>query len=73
MFEKFYTVDGSNRTARRGVGLGLTFSRLVVEAHGGEIGVESPYRCSDGREEGGCCFRFRIPAPPGEGRDEGDE
>jgi PAS domain S-box-containing protein len=73
VFEKFYTADGSNRTARRGVGLGLTFSRLVVEAHGGEIGVESPYRQGDDGEVGGCRFRLRIPVPRQKEREERDE
>jgi PAS domain S-box-containing protein len=61
VFEKFYTSGSRNGAERRGVGLGLTFSRLVVEAHGGCIWVESPYKKSDGREAQGCRFRFRIP------------
>lgn len=73
VFEKFYTAEGSSRSVRRGVGLGLTFCRLVVEAHGGEIGVESPYRGSDGREVEGCCFRFRIPVMGGREREGCDE
>ena len=39
IFEKFGQVaDGKNR---QGTGLGLTFCKLAVEAHGGHIGVES--------------------------------
>ena len=39
IFEKFGQVeDGTNRL---GTGLGLTFCKLAVEAHGGRIGVES--------------------------------
>ncbi len=64
VFEKFYTADGRRRAERRGVGLGLTFSRMVVEAHGGKIWVESPYADRCGMVVNGCSFRFRIPAPP---------
>ena len=39
IFEKFGQVeDGKNRL---GTGLGLTFCKLAIEAHGGHIGVES--------------------------------
>lgn len=64
VFEKFYTSDRRSRAERRGVGLGLTFSKMAVEAHGGNIWVESPYVDRCGREVSGCSFRFRIPAPP---------
>ena len=63
VFEKFYTVDNHDRGKRRGVGLGLTFSKMVVEAHGGSICVESPYADHCGHEINGCRFRFRIPVP----------
>lgn len=76
IFEKFYTSGPRNGMERRGVGLGLTFSRLTVEAHGGCIWVESPYR-KGGREVPGCRFRFWIPVagaeagkPAAEARDE---
>jgi signal transduction histidine kinase len=39
LFERFYRVPSSNTT--RGTGLGLYISRKIIEAHGGEIGVES--------------------------------
>ena len=39
IFEKFGQVE--NRTNRLGTGLGLTFCKMAVEAHGGHIGVES--------------------------------
>jgi len=39
IFEKFGQVE--NRDHRLGTGLGLTFCKMAVEAHGGRIGVES--------------------------------
>ena len=39
VFEKFGQVDKQAR--RHSTGLGLTFCKLAVQAHGGEIGVES--------------------------------
>jgi signal transduction histidine kinase len=39
IFDKFAQAD--NDASRRGTGLGLTFCRLAVEAHGGKIWVES--------------------------------
>lgn len=39
IFEKFTQVKG-RQGARRGAGLGLTFCRMAVEAHGGEVWVE---------------------------------
>jgi NtrC-family two-component system sensor histidine kinase KinB len=38
IFEKFYRVPGGTS---EGAGLGLAIAREIVEAHGGEIGVES--------------------------------
>lgn len=58
VFEKF--VSGPSAARRpRGTGLGLFIARSIVEAHGGEIWVES--------EEGaGSTFRFSLPVafPP---------
>ena len=52
IFRKF---EGVNRPGGRGSsGLGLTFCKLAVEAHGGRIWVESP-------ESGGVAFHFVIP------------
>jgi signal transduction histidine kinase/transcriptional regulator with GAF, ATPase, and Fis domain len=56
IFERFYQVPG--RSGRwRGSGLGLTFCRLAIEAHGGRIWVESP-----SESEGGSIFIFTLPA-----------
>ncbi len=54
LFDQFVQVDGRKKV-RRGVGLGLTFCRLVVEAHDGRIWIED-------REGGGSAFVFTMPA-----------
>lgn len=54
IFEKFGRVSGS-KTSAHSVGLGLTFCKLAVEAHGGRIGVES-------RVGEGATFWFVLPS-----------
>jgi two-component system sensor histidine kinase KdpD len=57
IFDKF--VRGGQELSTRGVGLGLAIAKAIVEAHGGQIGVEA----ADG---GGACFTIKLPAgnPP---------
>lgn len=54
IFEKFFQVEKKNDGRVYSTGLGLTFCRMAVEAHGGTIGVES-----DGQN--GSCFILELP------------
>ncbi len=57
IFERFYRVDKSRTRATGGSGLGLTIAKRLVEAHGGEIKVQS--------EVGkGSRFSFTVPISP---------
>jgi signal transduction histidine kinase len=51
IFVKFFQMPGSRR--QRGTGLGLPFSRLAVEAHGGRLWVED-------NPGGGSVFVFTL-------------
>jgi signal transduction histidine kinase len=60
VFDKFAVLDTAASAGRSSSGLGLTFSKMVVEAHGGEIWVES--------EPGeGSSFVFSLPLRQAEG------
>jgi signal transduction histidine kinase len=54
IFERFYQVDGTATRRRGGIGLGLAICKLIVEVHGGRIGVESTVG-------EGSCFYFALP------------
>mgnify|MGYP006199949875 FL=1 len=54
IWDRLYRGDRSR--SERGLGLGLSLVRAVVEAHGGRVIVES-------REAGGAVFTVRLPAP----------
>ncbi|WP_420644173.1 ATP-binding protein [Candidatus Leptofilum sp.] len=56
IFEKFAQVDGGER---RGAGLGLTFCKMVAEAHGGSLTVEES-------DLGGALFCLVLPFKPEE-------
>ena len=66
IFEKFGQVEARANRQKHSTGLGLTFCKLAVEAHGGSIGVES--------EVGkGSTFWFVLPrnGPAHEGKGSG--
>ena len=61
IFEKFGQVDLRKSGRKMSTGLGLTFCKLVIEAHDGQIAVES--------EPGqGSAFSFTIPLSPASGQ-----
>lgn len=55
LFERFYRVPGASN-AVRGTGLGLYICRKIIEAHNGDIGVESEPNV-------GTTFYFTLPIP----------
>jgi heavy metal sensor kinase len=54
IFDRFYRVDRARTRSRGGAGIGLSITRWVVEAHGGEISVKS-------RVGSGTTFTVRLP------------
>jgi two-component system, cell cycle sensor histidine kinase PleC len=61
LFQKFYQINGSDTRIRGGLGLGLYITKQIVEAHGGQIRVES-------KLNQGSTFSFTLPltVAPGE-------
>jgi signal transduction histidine kinase len=54
LFDRFFRASTANAAALPGVGLGLTISKAITEAHRGKLGVES--------EQGvGTTFRVELP------------
>lgn len=56
LFDRFVQIKG-RETIRRGVGLGLTFCKLVAEAHGGQIWIED----NTEDDSGGSVFNCTLP------------
>ena len=54
LFGEYYQVPREEGRAQKGYGIGLTYARYVVRAHGGDIRVES-------REGTGSTFSIRLP------------
>jgi PAS domain S-box-containing protein len=61
VFEKFFTIKSESRVARRGIGLGLAFCKLVVEAHDGLIFCRTPLSAKRGRKYPGVEFHILLP------------
>jgi PAS domain S-box-containing protein len=59
IWQRFYRVDGLSHVSGSsvGLGLGLYLGRMVVERHGGSVGLDSP-------TDGGARFWFRLPLTP---------
>ncbi len=53
IFDLFYTTE-TQTDSRRGMGIGLSLCKTIVEAHGGQISVED-------RPGGGSIFKFYLP------------
>jgi PAS domain S-box-containing protein len=54
VFQRFKQVELKDATEKKGSGLGLAICKVIIEQHGGKIGV-------DNNPEGGSTFWFKLP------------
>lgn len=59
LFDRFYRADNAENRTFEGIGLGLHVSRILVEAHGGQITAQS-------KKGQGSVFSFTLPLNGGE-------
>jgi two-component system phosphate regulon sensor histidine kinase PhoR len=59
IFEPFYRSSDKTARLRKGTGIGLTITRYIMQAHGGEVSVQS-------RPGIGSTFTLRFPCQPGD-------
>jgi two-component system phosphate regulon sensor histidine kinase PhoR len=57
VFERFYRVDTARSREQGGTGLGLSIVKHIIQAHGGEV-------CLETAPAKGAAFRFTLPAVP---------
>jgi len=57
IFEPFFRSSDSLTRRRKGTGIGLTITKYIMDAHGGQIGVQS-------RPGRGSTFTLRLPVTP---------
>lgn len=61
VFEKFFTVNTEEGLGRRGIGLGLAFCKLVIDAHEGLIFCRTPLGSNVGDRTPGVEFHILVP------------
>jgi two-component system sensor kinase FixL len=55
VLEQLFSRFTTTKSERGGMGIGLSISKRIIEAHGGELRAEN-------RAKGGASFRFTVPA-----------
>ena len=54
IFDRFFTGEEGAKDSRKGVGLGLSICKSIIQAHKGEIMVEN-------NKDKGSTFKFSLP------------